>query len=457
MHPLGASRVARISRRTLLGSGLAFSASLGALPRPLWAGGGSLLDYLKERDDLPRRSRGLWIKAVKLRFGGVAFDHETSGRPELGAAKSILAAAIFMRVSPKDAAQGAWDGWRSVLNDVPTPIAIHYQVLSFEGRKPRGRPIDLALSFPEFYNEEIAPDLVVWWMTALAEGRLDESLERETRAALAKTRIKMRPLLVDRLRVLARLDHEMGAAQGRRRAESRANRDSLQEELERAFVDVSPRPEVLDADRRPYDRLVLALKAMGQAPTAEDRALAPGSSVPPSISPPLPPVRDPRPTRRPARRQQPEPERAPKPESERRRSPSPRRPSRGTGAARKKRLERYIRPWLGTPYRWGADRVGYGTDCSGFTRALFRQAFEVPLPRVSRDQYRLGVPVRERDLRPGDLVFFDFKDLGRVTHVGVYVGDQEFAHASFSRGVVKDQLRARWCRRAYVGARRVLP
>jgi cell wall-associated NlpC family hydrolase len=68
----------------------------------------------------------------------------------------------------------------------------------------------------------------------------------------------------------------------------------------------------------------------------------------------------------------------------------------------------------------------------------------------------VGISVRLDDLRPGDLVFFDTYDLGRVSHVGIYTGDGKFAHASMSRGVVYDELSSRYFRRAFRGARRVL-
>ncbi|MEM7675899.1 MAG: NlpC/P60 family protein [Myxococcota bacterium] len=120
------------------------------------------------------------------------------------------------------------------------------------------------------------------------------------------------------------------------------------------------------------------------------------------------------------------------------------------------RLRRRIAGWLGTPYRWGGETKRVGTDCSGFTQGLFREEFQIALPRVSRDQFRMGYSVSRRNLRPGDLVFFDTLDQGRITHVGVYVGKDQFAHASSSKGVTYAKLKLRYFTRAYRGARRIL-
>lgn len=120
------------------------------------------------------------------------------------------------------------------------------------------------------------------------------------------------------------------------------------------------------------------------------------------------------------------------------------------------RLTRTIQPWLGTPYLWGGTARGVGVDCSGFSRGVFQEGFELALPRVSRDQFRVGQSVPRESLQPGDLVFFDMKESGRVTHVGVYAGDGRFAHASFTRGVVYADLGGSTYKRTFRGARRVL-
>jgi cell wall-associated NlpC family hydrolase len=110
------------------------------------------------------------------------------------------------------------------------------------------------------------------------------------------------------------------------------------------------------------------------------------------------------------------------------------------------------RPWIGTPYRWGGESRR-GIDCSAFVRAFMRDNLGVDLPRATAGQQFEGVSVRKDDLLPGDLVFFRRRS---VRHVGVYLGDGEFIHASSSRGVTVSNLSEGYYQDAYWMARRVL-
>jgi cell wall-associated NlpC family hydrolase len=107
----------------------------------------------------------------------------------------------------------------------------------------------------------------------------------------------------------------------------------------------------------------------------------------------------------------------------------------------------------GSSYRGGgADPSGF--DCSGFTQFVFAQ-HGVSLPRAVKEQYRLGTPVRDRDLAPGDLVFFTTTEPG-ASHVAIAIGGDEFVHAPSSSGVVRvERLGALYWSRRYLGARRV--
>lgn len=110
--------------------------------------------------------------------------------------------------------------------------------------------------------------------------------------------------------------------------------------------------------------------------------------------------------------------------------------------------------YLGRPYVWGG--VGTpGLDCSGFTCRVFAEA-GYAIPRVSRDQARVGERVPLTRIAPGDLLFFA-EGGGPVSHVGIYLGEGEMVHASSGQGeVVVDTLRRQWFGQNLVGARRVL-
>jgi len=85
---------------------------------------------------------------------------------------------------------------------------------------------------------------------------------------------------------------------------------------------------------------------------------------------------------------------------------------------------------LGIKYVWGGTGP-YNYDCSGFTQKIYRDA-GITIPRVSRDQAKVGQYISYNQLRRGDMVFFDTKKhpLGKVTHVGIYLGNGNFIHAS---------------------------
>ncbi|MEP0813953.1 MAG: SH3 domain-containing protein [bacterium] len=110
----------------------------------------------------------------------------------------------------------------------------------------------------------------------------------------------------------------------------------------------------------------------------------------------------------------------------------------------------------GTPYRWSGESPG-GFDCSGFIYYLIQTATGVnDLPRSAADMYRdLGVSVDKEDLRPGDLVFFTTYKAG-ASHVGLYLGDGDFVHASSAQGEVTiSNMSEGYYKERFIGAKRV--
>jgi cell wall-associated NlpC family hydrolase len=126
-----------------------------------------------------------------------------------------------------------------------------------------------------------------------------------------------------------------------------------------------------------------------------------------------------------------------------------------SGGAAGESIVRTASRFRGVRYRWGgSSRSGF--DCSGFTRFVYRHQAGVELPHSASAQFRRGVPVPRDQLQPGDLVFFQTYRRG-ASHVGIYIGNGKFIHASSAgRRVQVDSLDEGYYRRRYLGARRVV-
>jgi cell wall-associated NlpC family hydrolase len=115
-------------------------------------------------------------------------------------------------------------------------------------------------------------------------------------------------------------------------------------------------------------------------------------------------------------------------------------------------LYHFIDEWIGTPYRLGGNTRD-GVDCSGFTKLLESSIFNLNLPRVSSEQYQQCHKVPVQELQEGDLVFFGTKK--GITHVGVYLTNNKFVHASTSYGVMISDLNEPYWVRRFRGAGRM--
>lgn len=113
------------------------------------------------------------------------------------------------------------------------------------------------------------------------------------------------------------------------------------------------------------------------------------------------------------------------------------------------------RAYLGTRYHFGGNQ-NRGTDCSGFTQLVFRR-HGVALPHSAQAQAHFGLYIADTaDLQPGDLVFFETYRKG-PSHVGIYIGDNRFIHASKSRNcVVITSLKSKYYAKRFLGAKRLL-
>lgn len=116
------------------------------------------------------------------------------------------------------------------------------------------------------------------------------------------------------------------------------------------------------------------------------------------------------------------------------------------------KLYQFVYDWIGTPYRLGGD-TQKGIDCSGFAFQLYDKVFNTVIGNNSRNIFTMVNPVSKDELKEGDLVFFKIKSRA-ISHIGVYLGDNKFAHASSSRGVrISNLNESYWQRYYYKGGR----
>ena len=112
--------------------------------------------------------------------------------------------------------------------------------------------------------------------------------------------------------------------------------------------------------------------------------------------------------------------------------------------------------FIGVPYLWGGASFETGFDCSGLTMTVY-QLNGLNLPRHSKTQYDAGSPVSISQLQKGDLVFFAVSGKGKVSHVGIYIGDGKFIHApSHGKKICVEYLSAPFFAKRFVSGQNYL-
>lgn len=115
------------------------------------------------------------------------------------------------------------------------------------------------------------------------------------------------------------------------------------------------------------------------------------------------------------------------------------------------KLFNFVYDWIGTPYRFGGN-TKKGVDCSAFTKQLYSQVFNLDIKRNSRDIFSMVSPIGRDELKEGDLVFFKIHSRS-ISHIGIYLGDNRFAHASLKGVAISNLDDAYYARYFYKGGR----
>lgn len=456
----------------------------------------TLLEYIKGREDLSAEDKASWEKTLRLVFGGKALKPSDEA---VTAAKSVISAGIFFNIDKKKVANAAYEAHNDVLSWVPSPIAIDYQLLTLQGRRPKESSRLIAFNFPKYFNEELAPEYVSWWGEQLDKGTVNPHMLPTVERQVSETRVLMRPMLRERLWKGVELEARLAAMKeaeltGAPVQEVERQLKELAVELQRDFRRVSAAVAAEDASlsyAERYQKVSAELKQpVAQAPRFQfqrqpkpivptpvpTRPLGPNSPNGGSDDSPKDgqdkgggvkngveknggekngmPKTTPPPSDKPTKPGLPPSKTdmmGPAPTL----APMPGEPLISVSREFPQAFDQSVDEWSGTPYLFGGESRR-GIDCSAFTRQVFRESTAVELPRTSGQQFGTGEALEPAQLQKGDVVFFDTLERGRITHVGVYVGEGQFAHASSSRGVTRDKFQAKWAQRAYRGARRIM-
>ena len=110
--------------------------------------------------------------------------------------------------------------------------------------------------------------------------------------------------------------------------------------------------------------------------------------------------------------------------------------------------------YLGTPYKFGGATLE-GIDCSAFTQVVYDKSIGKKIPRSTGEQFNFGAEIKSNEIEFGDLLFFN-NEQSKLSHVGVYIGDNLFAHASESAGVTISSFGSNYYKKRFTGARRII-
>lgn len=112
-----------------------------------------------------------------------------------------------------------------------------------------------------------------------------------------------------------------------------------------------------------------------------------------------------------------------------------------------------IAAWLGVPYKYGGTTT-FGVDCSGLALNVYRKVYNIDLERATMNMAQRTRKINRRNLREGDLIFFKINDR-KVSHVGIYISNNKFVHASTSRGVIISDIDEEYYRKRFAFGGRV--
>lgn len=117
----------------------------------------------------------------------------------------------------------------------------------------------------------------------------------------------------------------------------------------------------------------------------------------------------------------------------------------------RKRIVEEAMTWLGTPYKYAGSDKDAGTDCSGMVVRVYGDILGMKLPRNSRQQSEFCDKLKQKDIHPGDLVFFATgRDPKAVSHVGIMIDDNQFVHASSKKGVILSEMTTPYYQRTFI-------